>query len=246
MGERDDRPCLPPLHKHTHTLGGDRWKTFPTDPGTLTSPGDNPLKSCHCTPCRQGGPNATRLEQAPIRATRQDRHSPLSSRTPCRRGENLGPDFSGFPGHSPSGGETLEKWTNLPQLGERPPPPQERLTAEGGGLETFSQGPPGYTQSGVVPLVKLAAHCPNSASAHPGHQLDLVSAHPVHHTNQPPPLLHASYQRGRPLAKFPQGPLNTHNPGGGLAKWAAHCPDPVSTHPGHQLDSVSDHPGQQP
>ena len=127
MGERDDRPSLPPpTQTYPHPGGGGSWTNFCRDPGTLTSRGENPLQSCHCTRRRQGGPCATRLERAPTRATSQDRHSPLSPRTPCSRGGNLGPYFLESPGHSPSGGETLEIWTNLPQLSERPPEPLAR------------------------------------------------------------------------------------------------------------------------
>ena len=49
--------------------------------------------------------------------------------------------------------------------------------------------------------------------------------------------MHVLQQRGGPLAKFLQGSLETHNPGGvSLEIVLAQRPDPVSAYPGHQYD----------
>ena len=118
-------------------------RSFCREPGTLTSPRENPSQSCRHIPPRQGGPHATRSERVSTWATIQDRHALLSPPHARRAAEGgtWGQIFPGSPRHSPSGGGTLEKQYNLPRLGERPPgppaqpapPPHARLTSEGGG-----------------------------------------------------------------------------------------------------------------
>ena len=177
---------------------------------------------------------------------------PLLTHTAQQRGEPGAGFLQGPPG-IPHPGEG--PWNNPPPTSVSAPPghqpqqgplPLHASQQRGGPLAKLATGPLDTQNPGEFPLANWGAHGPDIASAHPGHQLDSVSAHPGQQPHQGPPQMHASQQRGGPLAKCSQGPPDIHNPRGEpLANWAAHCSDPTSAHPGHQPDAVSAYPGQQ-
>ena len=87
---------------------------------------------------------------------------------------------------------------------------------KGGPLAKFSQGPPDTHNWGGGDPSKIDGAPPRSSKRTPMPPYRL-NEHPSGPPAQPalPPHLHASQQRRGPLAKFPQGPPDTHNWGGG-------------------------------
>ena len=143
---------------------------------------------------------------------------------PPPRGGTLA-NFSRGPGDTYiPGGEPLEILTAYPPPPGRTPRDQVRASAHSGYLT--GQAPP--------PLLTHTAQQRGEPGAgslqgppgipHPGGgpwnipPLTAVSAHPGHQPHQGPLPLHASQQRGGPLAKFLQGPPGYSQSGGGTSR----------------------------